>query len=311
MNKEIEYLDKVINFRKKTDLYENRFFWIYPFTNENILGYYSNIDFSNKSVLSVTSSGDHIINAFLMGAKSVYAFDLNPLAKHYVELKIAAIKTLSLEEFILFFYNKSGILKKHFLNKGTYLKIRNSLDDKTKYFWDYLFQKYSKKDIVKSYLFTDDFLNIRALLKVNPYLNLTNYYKVREILNNKTVTYYDGNLSEIYLLKKKFDILILSNIPAFLNDIYDKNSLKRLKNLIEKISKENSRVVVNYYYNNLLSNYDYNIIYDNKKVRNYFTKDDYKYIFFESSHNMNLVKPLRVLSYREDKVLISKDKKNY
>lgn len=305
--KDIEYLDKVINFRKKTDLYENRFFWIYPFTNENILGYYSNIDFSNKSVLSVTSSGDHILNAFLLGAKSISAFDLNPLAKYFVELKIAAIKNLSLEEFILFFYNKNGIFNKRFLNKEIYLKIRNNLDDKTKYFWDYLFQKYSKKDIVKSYLFTDDFLNIRALVKVNPYLNLINYYKLREILNNKTITYYDMNLSDLTNLNKKFDILILSNIPAFLDNIYDKNSLKRLKKLIENLSKENARVVVNYYYNNLISNYDYNVIYDIDKVRKYFSKNDYKFISFESSHNMNLIKPLRVLSYREDSVLISKD----
>ena len=97
MYKDIMYLDKVMALKTKMDLYHNYFCWLYPFTNENIGAYFSKLDFKDKSVLTVTSSGDHIINSILMGAKEVDAFDVNPLAKHYSELKIAAIKSLTFE----------------------------------------------------------------------------------------------------------------------------------------------------------------------------------------------------------------------
>ena len=50
---------------------------IYSFTTENISGYFNYLDFKNKNVLTVSASGDHIINAFYKGARSVTGFDIN------------------------------------------------------------------------------------------------------------------------------------------------------------------------------------------------------------------------------------------
>lgn len=313
MNKDIIYLDKVMSLSDKKELLENNFCWLYPFTNENINGYYSEIDFLNKDLLTVTSSGDHILNAILLGAKNICGFDINPLAKYYAELKIAGIKALTLDEFIMFFYAKYRYnSKKMYLNKDIYLKkLRKFLNIEYKDFWDYFFNNYNMKQINKSYLFTDDYLNLKGLLNVNLYLNLTNYYKLKELLKNNNVTYVDMNLSNLKSLNRKFDIIVLSNIPTFLEDIYAKNSLKCLKKLLESLGKEDSKVVVNYFYNNLLYNYDDNIMYDRKKVSNYFNSEDYEYITFESSDSLSLNKTLRILGYREDKILVSKNKKNY
>ena len=104
--KEFDYFKKIMSFSSKKDLYNNYFCWIYPFTNENIKGYYELFDFEDKDILCVTSSGDHVINSIFKGAKNIDAFDQNILSKYYTELKIGAIKTLSLEEFINFFYFK-------------------------------------------------------------------------------------------------------------------------------------------------------------------------------------------------------------
>ena len=120
--KDIEYFEKIINIKNNKELLKNYFCWLYPFTNENIKGYYSKINFKNKNVLTVTASGDHALNALLLGANCVETFDSNPLAKYYSELKIAGIKTLSLEEFILFFYNKSFKTNKYFFDKDIYIK---------------------------------------------------------------------------------------------------------------------------------------------------------------------------------------------
>lgn len=42
--KEFDYFKKIMSFNSKKDLYNNYFSWIYPFTNENIKGYYELFD---------------------------------------------------------------------------------------------------------------------------------------------------------------------------------------------------------------------------------------------------------------------------
>lgn len=308
MEKDIIYLDRVLSFKSAKDLYNNYFCWIYPFTNENISGYYSKINFKDKSVLSVIASGDHILNAFLMGANEVDAFDSNPLAKYYVELKIAAIKSLSLEEFILFLYNKSNFkISSYYLNKNVYLKVRNKLSGNYRIFWDYVFDNYTPKQLYKSYLFTDDFLDLPALVKANMYLKEDNYKKLKDILENKKVIYHDIMIQDIQNIDKVFDVVILSNVPAFLNSIYKSNYLKNFKELIEKIKFPNTKIIVSYLYSNLLeygsSNDD---IYNSDKLIEYFSHEDYEYIEFESSDTLASNRSLKKIFPKFDKVFVSK-----
>ena len=42
---------------------------VYPFTTENIAGYFSSLNMHNKSVLTVGSSLDQAFNALIFGAK--------------------------------------------------------------------------------------------------------------------------------------------------------------------------------------------------------------------------------------------------
>lgn len=308
MNDDIKLLDEIINLKDKKELLTRKFFWIYPFTNENIKSYYSIIDFQNKKVLCPTSSGDHILNALLKEPLNISSFDINPLAKYYVELKIAAIKTLSLEEFIMFFYNKKLSIHNHCLSKKIYTKFCDNLKGEYKIFWDYFFENYTRKHIFKSYLFSDDYLTLRGLLEVNSYLKEDNYYKLRNILNNQSVNYYDVNLSDLNSINDKFDIILLSNIPYFIENIFDKNALKHLRDNIIAISKENSKIVLNYFYDNLLYTSIDNIIYQDNEVSKYFPKEDFEYKFFESAFNTQFRKGLR-LFYNYDAILISKDKK--
>ena len=77
---------------------------IYSFATENVAGYIDYFDFENKSLLTVGSSGDQVLNAFYNGARDITLFDINEYAKYYVYLKIAAILSLSYQEFISFFF---------------------------------------------------------------------------------------------------------------------------------------------------------------------------------------------------------------
>ncbi len=76
---------------------------LYTFTTENINGYIENFDLKNKSLLTVGSSGDQILNAFFYGARDITLYDINEYAKFYVYLKVAAILSLSYVEFQEFF----------------------------------------------------------------------------------------------------------------------------------------------------------------------------------------------------------------
>ena len=306
MKKDIEYLDMIMNLSKK-ELYDNYFCWLYPFTNENIKAYYEKLDFKDKKVLSVTSSGDHIINSICCGAKEIDSFDSNPLAKYYSELKIAAIKSLSLEEFILFFYNKNIFkTKKHYMNKNMYFnKIRENLNEKNKYFWDYVFNKYTSKEIYKSYLFTNDFLDLKELIKANIYLTDNKYKELKKKLTNVKITYYDKNIKDIADINKKYDLIILSNIPAFIDKIYDTNHLINLKKIIDQLKTGNSTVILNYYYDNMFRDVDKeNLIYDTEQTKKIFP--DYELYYFESFNNKQDLINLKI---REDAVLMKKNQK--
>ncbi len=308
MTKDLEILKKTLKL-KPSELHDNYFCWIYPFTNENISGYYKEIDFTNKDVLTVTSSGDHILNAFLCGANNVDSFDINPLSKYYSELKIASIKTLSLEEFINFLYNKNKFkISKKYLDKDTYNLVRKKLKEKEQYFWDYIFKNYDNKFLYNSYLFTDDFLDIKSLTKANMYLTPYNYDILKEKLQDKSVNYHDCNIKNLINIKKEFDIILLSNIAAYLDMVYVSkiDYLKELKNIIDILKKDNSKVVVGYLYSRLLSIPGALGIYNRKEVRKYFENKEYKYLSFESSDILHYPKALKKILPIEDQVIITK-----
>ena len=308
MQEDIIYFEKVMSLKNVYNLYDNYFCWLYPFTNENIAGYYSKMDFKDKNILTVTGSGDHALNAILLGAKEVECFDTNPLAKYYSELKIAAIKTLSLEEFILFFFNKNTFrIPKYYLNKDIYKKIRKELDGHFLDFWDYVFNKYTPKELYKSFLFTDDFLSLDALIYANLYLQSENYEKLKVSLSNKKISYHDIRLEKLGDLNKRFDIVVLSNIPAFLNRIYKKDFLKNFKDLINKIKYPNSKIIISYLYCNLLEHgSSKEDIYNESVLKQYFPYDDYEYIRFESTDTLGSRSGLKKIFPKFDMVFVSK-----
>jgi len=305
--KDILYLDRVMSYKTKKELICNYFCWLYPFTNENINGYYSQIDFKDKKILTVTSSGDHALNAFVNGAKNVTTFDSNPLAKYYSELKVAGIKTLDLEEFLLFFYNKNLFREQeHYLNKKVYKNyLREVLDDDNKNFWDYVFNFYDYKELYKSSLFSYDFLSKKGLFEANKYLDSKDYILLRKILENKKIDYYDYNINNLNKINNKFDLILLSNIIAFINDENTLERLKHLKNIFNNIINDNGNIVFNYYYSNLLHSKNKNLVYNFNELEDILKEYKHEILTFESSVNLDRNKIFRnYLS--KDKVLILK-----
>ena len=244
---------------------------IYPFTNENLFEYY-NKNLENKRVISVTSSGDHILNALIYGAKDIDAFDINPLAKYFSELKIAAIKALSYDEFLMFFYSKNIFTNIFFLNKKIYNKVKEYLTQNNRLFWDYIFTNYNINKVKNSFLFSDDYLKINNLIKANKYLEKENFLKLKYILLDKKITYYDINLNNLHLLHKKYDIIILSNILASIDDI---NKLKKYRDILKTISSDNNIVILCYLYSDILANEKKEGVYSSDLINELFPELEY------------------------------------
>lgn len=60
---------------------------VYPFTTENIKGYFSRISFKDNNVFTVGSSLDQAFNALLLGAKKITVFDINANTEEFYKVK--------------------------------------------------------------------------------------------------------------------------------------------------------------------------------------------------------------------------------
>ena len=298
MHEDIEFLENIL-LNDKKNIKDNYFDHIYPFTNENISAYYKNIDFENKKVLTVVGSGDHILNAFLDGAKSVDAFDINPLAKHYTELKIAAIKTFDLKDYILFFYPSKTY---QYMNINKIFSLCDSLKVEEVVFWSYCYVILNSLNN----LFNYDIPKLKDVIKANEYLhNETNYYKLRKILKEKEPKFYDLNIFDLDENNKKYDIILLSNIVAYLDLFYkdDYTYLKKLRDVLNNIKNEDSVVLLSYLYGGLINRKDALGIYNPYRTEKYFPSTEYEYI------KVNKTNKIKELMYGKDKIIISKTKR--
>lgn len=225
----------------------------YLFTTENIKGYYQLLDFNNKDILTVCSSGDHILNAILCGAIRVDSFDINYFQKLVFDLKRVAIRYFNnVNDFKDFFLSDN-----HFLNKEDYNKMRDYFDidnlsqKESKDYWDKVINElsnlYCVDRIFKCYS------NDKFYTRKNMYLDCEQYTKLRKKINNVETNFINCNIIQ---LKDKFDyqydLILLSNIADYLENIFDSNHLEKYHNLIvdeiSKLLKQDGQIVSAYLY---------------------------------------------------------------
>lgn len=230
-------LYKVLSTCEGTFNYYSEFSRIYTFTTENISGYIDYFDFNNKSLLTVGSSGDQILNAFYNGARDITLFDINEYAKYYVYLKVSAVLSLSYNEFKAFFFKHtiSPFKQNEFMfSKEIYIKIKDNLrifDYESYLFFDELFSLYDGNKI-RDRLFDDDEDRNIIIKGFNKYLkDEDSYNRLKSIIKKISFKYICGNIFENEI-NGKFDNIFLSNLCTITN-------LEKLKNLLEKIDKNN------------------------------------------------------------------------
>lgn len=225
VRRDLTALNKLLSSRNDIHSF-SKYSKIYAFTTENIASYYSKLEFHNKKVLTICSSGDHILNAILLGCYDIDCFDINIFTKYYMFLKLGAIKALEYNEFVDFFIN-------HKFEFELYKKISNYLENNIKLFWDSVYSKFnidllvSKLFIKTDYVKTNDFYNL--------YLNKESYSLLKSKLlnNNIYINFIEANIFDLdRIIDKKYDYIFLSNIIDYLPSFYIENSYK---NYIEYI----------------------------------------------------------------------------
>lgn len=215
--------------RKKYEMYDS----IYPYNNEGIDEYYNFFDYSGP-ILTVASSGDHMLHAILSGATDITLFDINRLTKYFCMLKLAAVKTLSYEEFFSYFgtFDKYTLKLIRNLKSGeTYSRIREKMNEEDMYFWDQVYSSYLI-EYIEDKLFEEPFSCIN-----NAYYDEKTY----NILQNKALGYKKTplfiNTDFLELISKldpnkKYSSIFLSNIGCYVDKRLFRDSIIELKNYL-------------------------------------------------------------------------------
>lgn len=279
---------------------------IYPFTNENLNSYLNRINLKNKSVLTVASAGDHYLETLLRGGSKIELFDINILTKYYVELKIAAIKALNYDEFLNFFILENNYYNT--FNLDSYNKIRKYLDNNVLIFWDSLYHKYNGNSIRRSKLFFPFEETYEFLKTFISYLEPVNYMCLKNMLLKKNITisnnFSNVNISQLHnTYQKKFDVIFLSNIADYLEEIYKTESTKKfqkhvLTNLSNMLKKDGIIFVAYMFFADSLIQTNIPTI-NKKKIReNFFSKNFEEWLIDNSA----------IKNYTSDHLLVYKKK---
>lgn len=220
-----------------------RFNSIYPFTSENIAGYMKNLNLTNKKVLTVTGSTDHILNAVLQGATDITSFDINPLTKPYMDLKISAVKNLSYEEFIQFLLFESKMNLDY--------NLISSLDmfNESKNFWLEQLSKFNNNgnELRNSPLFNTKYFNPYSKLWQNLYLEKSKYNLLKQQLKNVDIIFINASLKDLRI-EDNFDYMFLSNIADYLNLMYNRDELREYRDLLNKFQERVNIIYFAYLY---------------------------------------------------------------
>ena len=207
--------------------------FIYKKTNERLQDITDILE-NKKKVLSVIGSGDQILNVLLSNPEKVDAFDISVFPRFFLELKIAAIKTLSKEEYIAFFIDDIDHKNEEYYDELYFEKIASKLPTKEKEFWDHLFNFNDWYDIYNSMLFSSEPVIKSYALTQNKYLREEEYYKLREILEHTKINYIQSDILDLEI-DEEYDLIYLSNIVQYVNKEEYKNKINSLASKIRGI----------------------------------------------------------------------------
>ncbi len=292
------------------EAFKKGFSEIYPFTTENISGYIDFFDLKDKSLLTVGSSLDQLLNAVLFDCKDITVLDINPNTKHYFYLKLAALLELNRKEFLEFLRYKDfpKVFKDNYqvFNKTLFNEFKSTLrllDYESYLLWDEVIQNYESRKI-RNRLFSLDEERTSVIISCNPYLSSeTSYLETRNKIKKVFPKFITCDIEKASL-DRSYDNIWLSNIGTHVD-------LNTLKKIVDKVSQHlniDGTLLISYLYSTTISTK-----YQDDWQEIYNLDETFK-IFAE--YNPTLKDFLGIRDFRfnfdsqHDSVLIYKNKKN-
>ena len=238
-----EKLEKAKKLLQKKYSFFRNFSKIYPFTTENIDGYIDYFNLKDKSLLTVGSSGDQVLNAIYKDCQDITLVDVCSFSKEFYELKKSAILTLTKDEYLQFFTLK----KDSSFSNNLYKQIEEALVDEESYeFWNELFTTYPNR-IIRERLFADDEYQVEDIQKINPYLkSKESYTEVQDKIKKVEPTFIIGDIRRTEY-DRKFDNIWLSNIFDYLGRNINYETIENIRKQVNNNGK------ILYYYLYLIS----------------------------------------------------------
>lgn len=237
---------------------------VYKISNERTQDYYSYL-IGREKVLSVIGSGDQILNLILEGSKEIDAFDISSFPKYFLYLKMAAIKALSKEEYIEFFYEVSHRSEVY---DDMYDRISFYLDDEISSFWDSLFNFFDWQDIYNSTLFSSELYIAVNAINQNKFLQCdAAYEELRRALDDVVINVYEGDIFDLSCrIDGTYDLVYLSNIVYY-------NKPDEYKEMLDEFKLTDNGITLTYLYR------------INKNVRDCFDKSNMEVRQFDNSES--------------------------
>lgn len=217
------------------------------------------IKLNNRDVLCKINSSDEVLD-ILSYKGNVLAYSDNRFDEYFFKLKLAALN-LDRKKYLNYFMLGYGRYSTNF-SYDTYLSIREYLDDKTRYFFDELYKKYSGKQIRKSMLFIKDKYSAEELETLVRYLIPKRYMETRENVENCGIKFVYSS-----------DERILSKLKELYNFIYLSFNASSLS--AEEINKK-ERMILEEYKKYLKENGQIQGLYSSKKLETILEEKEYR-----------------------------------
>lgn len=287
--------------------YSQNFNYIYPFATENLVGAFEGTDFNNQNCLTVLGSTDQALDMILKGAKTITTFDINPISKYYLYLKIAAfLADLSFKEYLDFFCyyqyrifnfdNYGAFNKKIFVKIAEYLEFINQ---ESFIFWWELFDVFHPLEIRRFGLFAYDEEPYKILKDCINYLNPTDFEILKEKITSSSINFINDDLKNLDTqLNQEYDFIYLSNIIQYANRIFDTSNLEKSEQFIvelqkfkeiiyclEKYLKSSGQLVAGYIYSPNIND-ENTAIFNHYARHKIFNEEYFTYKYFNNRHNL-------------------------
>lgn len=288
-----EYLKELKNYLLKYGKLDPEFgpySKMYSMTTENISGFLNNLDLKDKNVLTVAGSGDQRINAYMLGAKNVTCFDINPLTKLQLNLKDTTLKNVNYEKFINFFGIYSGKYGSYYkyLDKEIFKEIKNNLDEDTYNFFNYIIN--DNQNIGSHEIYQNFDNNLDLLQRMNNYLTKDSFDVAKIIMNKKKIDFIESDIKTLpnKLGNNKYDVILLSNISDYIHLMYENKPLSSYRDLIDSLIEHLNlygTIQVGYIYSNYHKGNDTsNFKYKDQRIK-YFPTNQFHTIQVDSYYN--------------------------